>query len=417
MTTIVTAHKIKLNPTTEQEHLMFQIAGATRWAWNWGLWQYNLRLEAKMRGDEGVKVSGRSLKTLFRKLKYINPGLAWTAIIPASSVDGVFDDLQAAFNRFWDRYKKGELKPPADWKGRKDGKMFGWPSRKTRQKSIPAFYQSNQSIKAQHFEGNFVRIPKVGWVNMSEPLRFEGKVLGSRVTYRQRRWWLSVQIEIPHETPKHNSEAVGIDFGIKYLWQTSEADEGEENPRILRKSLRKRRRLQRKLDRQRRANNPDNFDAKGRAKRRCSWTASNKQRQTEAKLANLDYRITCLRREKAHEFTSKTTDNYGLIGVETLNIKGMIKNRRLAKDIADAAWYEKRRQLEYKAARKGGLVVPIDQWFPSSKLCGGCKVYINTELTLAMREWVCPECGQVNERDKNAAINIRDEALRMLGEV
>jgi putative transposase len=188
------------------------------------------------------------------------------------------------------------------------------------------------------------------------------------------------------------------------------------NPKALIKALAKLRRLQRKLDRQRRANNPDNYNKDSTVKKGSkTWAYSNKMHQTKRRITKLHARITSIRQEESHRMTSELTDEYGLVCIEDLNVKGMLKNGRLAKHISDAAFYEKRRQLEYKANYKGGYVIAVDQWFPSSKLCSnnGCG-YKKLDLDLSDRVWICPECGQENYRDRNAAINIRDEGLRIL---
>lgn len=221
------------------------------------------------------------------------------------------------------------------------------------------------------------------------------------------------QVEVDHEMPKNNSDAVGVDFGIKYLAITSDG-EIYDNPKPLEKALKKLRRLQRKLDRQRRVNNPDNFNEDGTAKKgQREWITSNKMKKTEAQIIKLHYRVANIRRETAHELTTGLTQNYGVIGIEDLNLKGMMQNGRLSKSVADAGLYEKRRQLEYKSEWNGGTTVPVDRWFPSSKTCSECG-WINAELKLSDRQWTCQECGTVHHRDGNAAVNIRNEAIRIL---
>lgn len=406
---ITKAHKIKLNPTPEQEQYFWRASGVARFAFNWGLAEYNFRSDYNRKvikadiGDK-IKVSGRLLKKEFNRVKpnWINDVTCW-------AYQGAFDDLQTAFNNYWRKFKNGQVSG-----FRKDGRPEGWPRFKNRNKSIPAFYLANTVLK---FDGHNVQFDKrrVGWVNMAEALRFTGKILGGRISYRQGHWWLSIQVEMEHETPKHNGDAVGVDFGIKYLAVTSDG-EIFDNPKSLIKAQAKLRRFQRKFDRQRRANNPDNFNEDGTAKKgHREWITSNKMRETEKQITRLHARIANIRQEIAHTMTTSLTNDYEIVCIEDLNIRGMLKNGRLAKHVADAGWYEKRRQLEYKAQFRGGYVSVIDQWFPSSKLCSNPECnYKNTDLTLGIRHWDCPECSQYNHRDGNAAINICNEGLRIL---
>lgn len=404
MSKITKAHKIRLNPTEEQAAYFWRAAGVARFAWNWGLAEYNRKLEAK------EPVSGRALKKIF--VATVKPENPWLSEVSSYAYQGAFDDLQKAVRRYFDFKKQGQLKPPIGWKKRKDGKPYGWPRFKSRDKVTPAFYQANICIK---FDGNLVQIQKCpGPVNMAEPLRFEGKIMGARISYSANHWWLSVQVETEHESTPGKG-AVGVDLGIKYLAVTSDG-EIFDNPKPLQAAQRKLRRLQRKLDRQRRANNPDNYNENGTVKTGSkTWIYSAGMKETEAKIAKLNYRIACIRNEASHQLTTGLARNYAVIGIEDLNIKGMMQNRRLSKAVADAALYEKRRQLEYKAGWNDGLVVPVSQWFPSSKKCNNCGT-LKADLKLSDRQWTCENCGSVNHRDGNAALNIRDEALRILQE-
>ncbi|MCG3208616.1 MAG: IS607 family transposase ISCARN56 [Anaerolineae bacterium] len=401
----VKAHKIKLNPTPVQEIYFWRAAGVARFAFNWGLARYNEILDWNREHPETKQqVSGRLLRKRFTAIKP-----EWVSEVTAWAYIGAFEDLQAAFVMFWKKQLAGSL-PPAR-KPRGDGRPHGWPRFKARNHTTPAFYLSNQIIR---FTGHFITfdVKRVGPVNMAEEFRFSnGRILGGRISYSQGRWWLAVQVEIEHE-PEHGDGAVGIDLGIKYLAVTSDG-QVVDNPKALQQSLRKLRRMQRKLDRQRRANNPANFDEKGRAMRGKEWATSARMKETETKIAKTNARIANLRREIAHQFTTDIIRNNEIIGIEDLNIRGLMANYKLAKAIADAGLYEKRRQLEYKAAQNGAILVPVSRWYPSSKMCNKCG-WVNTGLKLWEREWTCGGCGQVNHRDGNAAANLRDEALRIL---
>jgi len=407
--TVTKAHRIKLNPTPDQEQYFWQAAGIARYTFNWGLAEWNFfsdyNWQVKQAGiGDTIPVNGRWLKKRFNQVKpnWINDVTTWAS-------QGAFDDLQSAFRNFFHKRKNGLL-PKAD-KPRKDGKPNGWPRFKSKQKSIPAFYLANTALKFDDYNVQFDK-GRVGWVNMTEELRFDGKILGARISYRHGDWWLSVQVETIHNQPQLD-DAVGVDLGIKYLAVTSDGV-FYENPKALKEAQAKLRRLQRKLDRQRRANNPENFNENGTVKKGAkNWIVSNKIKQTERQITKLHARIANIRQDASHKLTTDIASSYEIIGIEDLNLRGMVKNHRLAQAISDAALYEKRRQLEYKTGWNGGIIIPISRWFPSSKTCSNCG-YINANLTLAIREWTCPECGINHHRDGNAAVNIKNEALKQL---
>ena len=383
---IIKAHKIRLNPTPEQEQYFWQAAGIARFAYNWGLAEYN---KSKAAGEK-IQIVGKgdTLKSQFTALKQtIYP---WLGEVSSYAYQGAFADLQKSVSNYFDRHKKGLLKPPSGWKSRKDSKPFGWPQFKSKYKDTPSFYQANTCLQ---FDGHWIKIQKCpGQVNMTEPLRFDGKVMGARISYYATHWWLSIYIEIDHEVPIHNANVVGVDLGVKYLAVTSDG-QIFENPKPFISAQRKLARLQRSFAR---------MEKDGK-----NWL------KMKAKIANLHFRVANLRNEASHQMTTQLTRRYGIIGTENLNIRGMTQNRRLSKAINDAAFYEKRRQLEYKAAWSGGIIVPVDRWFPSSKLCNSCGE-INADLRLSDREWICSNCGNLNHRDGNAALNIRDETIRIL---
>ena len=185
---------------------------------------------------------------------------------------------------------------------------------------------------------------------------------------------------------------MGIDLGLRTLATTSDG-EVIPNPRHLASLQRKRARLQRELAR--------------RTPGGANW------QRTKARLTALEATIANRRREQMHVTTSALAAKYEVIAVETLNVAGMLRNHRLAGAIGDASFFEFRRQLEYKAAWRGGRVVAVDTWFPSSRLCYACG-WRNETLTLKESQWTCGGCGRLVERDLNAALNIRDEGMRLL---
>lgn len=375
---MIRAHRIRLNPTDAQEDYLFQCAGIARFTWNWALAAYNM----------GVPMP--YLKNEFNRLRYEEGFAPFVGEVQSYAYQYAFQDLATAISRYWTLQKAGKLRPPDDWKPRKDGKPFGWPRFKSRGRTTPAAGFANTGIK---FDGNSVTLQR--WpspINMAEPLRYNGRVLSGRVTYTAGHWYLSVQVEVD-DLPQiaDVSKAVGVDLGIKYRAVTSDG-KVYDNPKALARYHRKLAKLQ-------------------RSKSRMAHGGMN-YRKRNAEIAKLHERIANIRREHAHEMTTEIVEKYGLVGVEDLNIKGMVKNPKLAKAVSDAGMYQVRQQLEYKAPAIGGQVIKVDRWFASSKICSACGEKV-AELSLSVRAWVCPSCGTEHERDGNAAVNIRNEAVRL----
>jgi putative transposase len=226
---------------------------------------------------------------------------------------------------------------------------------------------------------------------MSEPLRFVGKIMGATISERAGWWWVSIVVEMPHEQPRHQGHAVGVDVGVKELAVDSDG-ERFENQKPLRSAIRTIKRLQRRVSRR----------VKG----------SKNRRKAIVTLARAHYRVACLRADAQHKATTRIARKAALIGLEDLNVTGMLRNRRLSQALSDASLSELHRQLRYKAEWYGGQVVTIARFFPSSRLHNGCGGY-KADLGLAERVWSCSACGQKVDRDLNAARNIRDQALRV----
>jgi putative transposase len=170
--------------------------------------------------------------------------------------------------------------------------------------------------------------------------------------------------------------------------------------------------LYRGLAQQRRAHRPGPHLRLRRLGRALSRKAKGSRNRAKAKLrlARLHERIANTRRDALHKLTTSITRRFYTIGIEDLNVSGMLGNRRLARSIADMGWCEARRQFDYKAGWRGGRVVVADRWYPSSKTCSCCGYRLAT-LELGVRQWTCPGCGAVHDRDHNAAVNLKNMAV------
>lgn len=251
------------------------------------------------------------------------------------------------------------------------------------------FTITNDQFSIEHQR---IRIPKLGWVRMREPLRFAGRIISATVSLRAGHWYVSITVDTPEDSslsPSENQGAAGVDLGITAL-ATLSTGETFAAPKPLRTLLKKLRRTSRSLSRK----------VKG----------SRNRAKAKMKLARLHARIANLRNNSLHQLTTKLTRRFHTIVLEDLNVKGMLKNPHLSRAIADMGFYELRRQLTYKAKRCGGSVIVADRWDASSKLCSNCGYKLET-LDLGMRQWVCPVCQSHHDRDVNAAINLKNLAV------
>jgi putative transposase len=313
----------------------------------------------------------------------------WVYEVTKCAAEQEFANLGQAFANYR-RMKEGTL--PKLKHARKDGEENGFPHFKSKKRDRLSFYLSNDKF---HVDGYWITIPKLGKVNMTEALRFCGKIMNATISYQAGWWFVSIAVEVNHEVPIHDGGAVGIDLGVKTLATTSDG-EMFENQKHYRRSLGRTKGLSKGLSRKKEGSQ--------------NWQKSTK------KLAKAHYRVACQRQDMLHKMTTRLARRYALIGLEDLNVKGMLANHHLAQAVSDASLSEVKRQLLYKAEWYGGYVQLVDRWYASSKRCHHCG-WLKEDLTLADRFWLCKQCEAVNERDFNASLNVRDEVLRLVTDV
>lgn len=207
------------------------------------------------------------------------------------------------------------------------------------------------------------------------------------------KFYLSILIDKPHEYRERGNGTIGIDLGIKDFVVTSNG-EVFENLHFGKSQTKKIKRLQRQLSRKQKDNNNRN--------------------KARIRLAKAYQKITNRKQHYLHQVTNALINENQVICMEDLNVKGMMRNHKLAGSIQEMNFGEFRRILEYKARWYGRKVVFVDRFYPSSRRCNNCG-HINKELKLSDRKWVCPECGSVIDRDYNAALNILEEGMRIIG--
>jgi putative transposase len=362
---MIRAHKIRLKLNNKQKTYMAKAAGCARFAYNWALAEWQKEYAA------GNKPNEAEMRRRLNALKRTE--FPWMLEVTKCAPQMAIKCLGKAYQNYFT-------------------KRAGYP--KFKKKGIhDSFTLSNDQTK---IHGRKLWIPNLGFVKMREDLRFEGKILWVTISRNGTEWCASVSVELSDaETPRSAdskgevSAVVGIDLGITQL-ATLSTGEVFANPNALEKKLEKLRRLSRGLSRK----------EKG----------SKNREKSRRKICQLHRSISDLRSDTLHKMTTHITRRFNVICLEDLNVRGMTKNKHLARRLADSSFGEIRRQLEYKATSRGGNVLFVDAFFPSSKLCHNCLAK-NESLTLADRTWQCAGCGAFHDRDLNAALNIRNHAV------
>jgi putative transposase len=197
-------------------------------------------------------------------------------------------------------------------------------------------------------EGRRIKLPVVGWIKTRESIRFLGKLKRATVSREAGRWFVAVMVETEIAPTNDLNGTVGVDLGVKALATLSNG-EVVEGPKAHKAALKRLRRASKALSRKRRGS--ANF------------------RKQKARLARLHARVSRIRRDSLHKLTTRLATTFAVIGIEDLNVRGMIRNRSLSRSISDVGLFEFRRQLEYKARIYGSTVVTAPRFYPSSKTC------------------------------------------------
>lgn len=361
------AHRIALDPNNVQATYFARAAGTARFAYNWALAEWQQQYEAWKLDNGQPKPSQAALRRQLNAIK--REQFPWMLEVTKNAPQMAIIQLGDAFKNFF----AGRARYP-----------------QFREKRVhDRFTLTNDQFS---IDGCRIRIPNLGWVRMRESLRFAGKIMSATVSRVADRWFVSIAVDtqddshLPHA---ENQGAVGVDLGVSAL-ATLSTGEAIDGPKPHKARLARLQRLSRSLSRK----------AKGSANRR----------KAKAKLARLHARIANIRSDALHQLTTDLTRRFHTIGIEDLNVRGMAKNRHLARSIADMGLFEFRRQLEYKAAMRGGAIVVADRFFASSKTCSACGHKLD-DLPLSVREWTCPACRMRHDRDVNAAINLKNLAV------
>lgn len=366
---VIRAYRYRYYPTVVQVCRLAIEFGHARWVWNWAL----AMMTAWYR-RYGERLSHAEISRELTFLKRLAP-YAWLREASSTVLTQKLRDLDRAFANFF----AGRAK---------------YPRFKSRRGPQSVRYQLDQRTVANHYRpGELLRLPRLGSLKLCWSRIPKG--VPKMVTVSRDaagRYWVSMAVEEPVEAFPASAHADAVDLGLKDLFVSARGYRSG-NPRHLLKLLWRLRILQRRLARKKKG--------------------SGRWRRLKEKIARLHARIRNARRDLLHKVTTWLIRENQAVVIEDLNVRGMLRNRRLARALSDAALGEVRRMLAYKAEWHGRELVVVDRWYPSSKTCSGCG-HVLESLALSVREWTCPACGAIHDRDRNAALNLLREGLRIL---
>ena len=360
------AFKYRLYPTASQEEKINQNIGCARFVYNQLL-------------DDRIKVYKETKQKSKKTYSALKEEHDFLKKADSRALKNAQAHLDEAYNKFFKEPNTGLPKFKAKHKSR-------WS------------YTTDNNNNAIHFKGNRIQLPKVGAVKVVQHRDIEGRIISATISHeRSGEYYASVLCEITkQESFPVTDKVVGIDLGLHDLVVCSDG-ERVEAPNHFRKAEQKLAREQRKFARTQKGSN-------GHEKQRVKVTRCHKKIKNQ-------------RKDFLQKLSTKLIRENQVICLEDLSVKGMVKNHRLAKSVSDASLAKFVSMLEYKALWYGRSVVKIDRFYPSTQICNGCG-FRNTSLRglkgLKVREWVCPECGEVHDRDFNASMNILKEGLKVL---
>ncbi len=387
---MIKTYKVMLLPNNKQNTRLFQSAGTARFAYNWALatQQDNYK-------NGGKFISDGELRKQFTQMKKTDE-FQWLNNYSNNVTKQSIKDACLAYQRFFK-------------------KQSGFPKFKSKRKSTPSFYVDNIKIE---FTDTHVKLEKIAdgrtknrakanWIKLAEKNRIPVGVKYSnpRVTFDGVHWFISVGVECEDtQVTDIKADGIGIDIGIKDLAICSDGNtyKNINKSHKVKKLKKKQRRLQRKVSKKYLKN-----------KKGESYCKTSNIIKSEKELLKLNHRLTNIRRNHLHQTTSEIVNRKPRFMVlEDLNVKGMMKNKHLAKAVQEQCFYEFYRQLQYKSNWAGIEFITADKWFPSSKLCSECG-NIKKDLKLSDRIYIC-ECGNKIDRDYQASVNLYNYGLQLI---
>ena len=400
---MITAKKVRLLPTDEQEQQLWKAAGTARFVYNWTLNQQIVHMKATGKLN---KIKDNDLRKDLTQLKQTEE-YAWLYDVSNNTAKQAVKDVCFALDRFHSESKKHGYRYRA--KAIKSGRELDFtdfedfPRFKSKKKSKTSFYHDTEKLKVY---SEYVHLEKIGKVKLAEHDRIstDSKYTNPRITHDGKYWYISVGAKQEFEKPELTGETIGIDLGIKELAVVSSFEEPIKNinktaevRRLKKKLKRKQKQISRKYDKN-----------KIKTERAYKFTKTKNIEKLERETRLINRRLSNIRLNHIHQATTKIVKTKpSRIVVEDLNVKGMMKNRHLSKAIAEQCFSMFVTILTYKCLLYGIELVEADRFYPSSKKCSCCGE-INKDLKLKDRIFICPKCSFTLDRDKNASINLAE---------
>jgi putative transposase len=355
--------KVRLYPNSQQQEALSQSFGNCRWLWN-----YCLNLMNETYKQTGKGLSGYQVKKQIPQLKC---EYEWLKLTYSQCLQSVCLNLGVAFNNFFER-------------------RAGYPSFKSKHGKQSIQYPQN--VKRV---GNCLRLPMIGDIKSVFHREIEGKFKTVTISKNcSNQYYASILFEDGKDKPTTNTggKAIGIDLGLTHFAITSDGSKFD-NPRWFKRHERNLKLKQQQLSRKQKG--------------------SSNRNKARIKVARVHNKITRCREDFQHKLSRRIVNENQVIVVEDLAVANMVKNHKLAKAISQVGWGKFCTMLKYKADQEGRVYQEVDRFFASSKTCNNCLNRVDS-LDLSIRFWDCNSCGTHHDRDINAAINIRDEGLRIL---
>jgi len=369
------AYKFRIYPNAEQIILFQKTFGCVRYVYN-----YYLAKRQTLYKDSKQIMGYSACSSDLTRLKKENE---WLKEPDSIALQSALENLQNAYDNYFEAIKRGE-------------KNHGLPMFKSKKDNRRSYTTKNVNSNIQ-IHDKHIKLPKLGLVKCRVSKKVYGRILNVTVSRSPSgNYYVSVCCtDVVHPQYAKTGEVIGLDLGLKDFAMDSNGKQ-YDNHKYLIKHEKKLARLQRRHSRKQ--------------------IGSSNRDKARIKVARLHERIANMRTDTHHKLSTNLIKAYDVIVIEDLKVSNMVRNRKLAKSISDAGWCEFTRQLMYKAKWYGKTVCQTDTFFASSQLCStpGCS-YMNADTkNLAVRQWICPECGEYHQRDHNAACNILNEGLRKM---